>query len=144
MVELLLGHLCGDYLLQTNWMAMNKTKNTLNGWLACLIHYIIYTASICLFMWKFDLIWIIVVFLSHFPIDKFSLGEKYLHYVKGYGIKNYLTKNNYNDFLNYAPKFKPEITRSDIIEGSFVTIIYVVVDNTMHIMLMWFAYKLIY
>lgn len=33
MFEMLLGHLVGDYLVQNDWMALNKSKNNLTGWL---------------------------------------------------------------------------------------------------------------
>ncbi|WP_301108119.1 DUF3307 domain-containing protein [Sporosarcina sp.] len=39
----LLGHLVGDYLLQTSWMAMNKAYK----WLPLLTHCFIYTLSVC-------------------------------------------------------------------------------------------------
>ena len=60
MFEMLLGHLTGDYLLQNEWMAMNKSKNHIVGWTAAIVHCWIYTFAVCLFMWKFDLIWIVV------------------------------------------------------------------------------------
>ena len=34
---MLLGHLVGDYLLQNNYMALNKGRNDLIGWFACLL-----------------------------------------------------------------------------------------------------------
>ena len=131
MFELLLGHLVGDYLFQTKWMAENKGDYDLNGWLAAFVHCIIYTLAVCLLMWNFDLIWIVVVFLSHFPIDKFSLGEKYMHYVKGYGLWDYINTSGW-------------IARKDVVKGSFTTLVYTVTDNTMHLLLMWGAYKIIY
>ena len=92
MFELFLGHLVGDYLFQTDYMAHNKTKNSLEGYIACIIHCMLYTFAVCLFMGNFDFIWIIVVFLSHFFIDKYSLGETYMHHIKGSGLKDFLTK----------------------------------------------------
>ena len=83
MFELLLGHLVGDYLLQNEAQAMNKSKNTLKGWYYATIHCLLYTLAVCLFTWKFKLIWIIAVFFSHFFIDKFALAEKYMHFIKG-------------------------------------------------------------
>lgn len=47
MLQLLLGHLVGDYLLQTSWMAVNKSKKTLQGWMAAIVHSVIYTLSVC-------------------------------------------------------------------------------------------------
>jgi len=132
MFTLLLGHLTGDYLLQNSWMALNKTKNTFNGWMAALVHCLIYTAAVCLFMWNFDMIWIGVVFLSHFPIDKFGLGDKYMHYLKGGGLKDYVYEND------------NPVTRLTTLEGGFKAFVYAMTDNTMHLILMWGAYQLIY
>ena len=134
MFELLLGHLAGDYLLQNEWMALNKAKNNRIGWLAATIHCILYTFAVCLFMWNFDIIWIVVIFLSHFPIDKFGLAEKYMHYIKGKGMKDYVVKHSKMKIPNGY----------DMLEGGFTSFVYSVTDNTMHLILMWGAYKLIY
>lgn len=132
--QLLLGHLTGDYLLQNEWMALNKAKNTWIGWLTASIHCILYTLAVCLFMWKFKVIWIIAVFLSHFPIDKFSLAEKYMHYLKGKGMKDYVVKHSNMKVPNGY----------DMLEGGFTAVVYTITDNTMHLILMWIAYKLIF
>lgn len=144
MFEMLLGHLAGDYLFQNEWMAMNKTKNTWIGWLSASVHCVIYTLAVCLFMWNFDPIWIIVVFLSHFPIDKFMLAEKYLHFIKGKGLKDYVNKNGF--FYNHSnlPKPHGELNRYDALEGGFTALVYTVTDNAMHLILMWGAYQIIY
>jgi len=138
MTTLFLGHLAGDYLLQNEWMAMNKSKNTLNGWMAALVHCIIYTLAVCLFMWNFDPIWIVVVFLTHFPIDKFSLTDKYLHYIKGRSLKDYVRK-----VIPFTSTPQP-IDRRDVLEGSFAAVVYTITDNSMHLILMWGAYQIIY
>ena len=142
MFELLLGHLTGDYLFQNQWMALSKSKNTLEGWLAAIVHCCIYTVAVCLFMWNFDLIWIIVVFNSHFWIDKFALGEKYKKLIGSSTLKEFVHRYDFKP--DYLPYQKPEITRREIIEGGFATLTYTITDNTMHILLMWGAYKLIY
>ena len=133
MFELFLGHLAWDYLFQNQWMSMNKSKNTLTGWIAALVHCVIYTFMICLFMHNFDWIWIVVVFLSHFPIDKFSLAEYYMHFLKGKGLKDYAHHDSYR-----------QVNRFHVIEGSFMSIVYTVTDNAMHLILMWGAYQIIY
>jgi hypothetical protein len=133
MFEMLLGHLAGDYLLQTEWIAMNKSKNTWVGWSAALIHCLLYTFAVCLFMWNFQPIWMILVFFTHFPIDKFALAEKYMHYIKGKGMKDYVNKDR---FL--------ELTRYDMLEGGFTAIVYTITDNSMHLILMWGAWQIIY
>ena len=147
MFELLLGHLAGDYLLQNEWMAQNKSKNTLIGWLAALVHCIIYTLAVCLFMQNFQPIWMVVVFLTHFPIDKFSLAEHYMHYIKRKSLYDYI----YNGFHEEPfpqnppiPKQQTRVNRVDVLVGGFSAVVYTITDNTMHLILMWGAYKLIY
>jgi hypothetical protein len=143
--EMLLGHLTGDYLLQNEFLAMNKSKNTWIGWFAALIHCILYTFAVCLFMQNFQLIWIIVVFLSHFPIDKFSLAEKYMHYIKGKGMKDYVKKDRMYDDIIYTPKFQNKLlNRYDMLEGGFTSIVYTLTDNSMHLIIMYLAYQIIY
>ena len=144
MTGLFLGHLAGDYLLQNQWMALNKAKNTWVGWLSALIHCVLYTFAVCLFMWNFDPIWIVVVFLSHFPIDKFSLTDKYLHYIKGRSLKDYVNKDKWKENLIIINPPKHEINRYDILEGSFAAVVYTITDNTMHLILMWGAYQILY
>jgi hypothetical protein len=41
----IIGHLVGDYLLQNDWMALNKKRDSL----PCLVHCMLWTASVCLF-----------------------------------------------------------------------------------------------
>jgi len=135
MFELLLGHLAGDYLLQNEWMALNKSKNTRTGWLAAFVHCVLYTLAVCLFMQNFQPIWIGVVFLTHFPIDKFMLAEKYLHFIKGKGLKDYV----YREGVNLK-----QTNRFEALEGGFTALVYSVTDNAMHLILMWGAYKIIY
>jgi hypothetical protein len=140
MFELFLGHLLGDYLLQTEEMALNKSKNTKLGWYYAILHCVIYTASVCVIMQNFDLIWIIVVFLSHFPIDKFSLGEYYMHYIKGYGMKQYIDDVNNSAkwaYLNNTPG-------NQMLKGGFTAYVYAMTDNTIHLLLMWGAYHIMY
>lgn len=131
---MLLGHLVGDYLLQNNYMALNKDRNDLIGWFACLLHCTLYTLAITTIMWNFDWEWILIVFISHFPIDKFSLTSYYLKFIKGRDLYNYLHKDkSYNN-----------TNKGDIIQGGFTTIVYVLTDNTLHLLLMWIGYNLIY
>jgi hypothetical protein len=143
--KLLLGHLLGDYLLQNEWMALNKSKTTFEGWMAAIVHCFLYTFAVCLFMWNFDWIWIVVVFSSHFPIDKFSLAEKYMHYLKGKGMKDYVQKD-WTDIVNGIKSKVPirDINRYDILEGGFTSIVYTLTDNSIHLILMYLAYQIIH
>ena len=126
MFELLLGHLVGDYLLQNEWMAQNKAKKTWIGWLAATIHCIIYTFAVCLIMWEWKPIWIVAIFFSHFFIDKFAFGYWYLKHIKGLDTYSY------------------KMVGLSELRAGFNAVIYTVTDNTMHLLLMWGAYKIIF
>ena len=73
----LLCHLVGDYLLQSDWMATEKTKK----WMACLAHAITYTLPFLLLTasWKA----LLVISASHFIIDHWRLA-RYLCWIKNY------------------------------------------------------------
>ncbi|MDA8336424.1 MAG: DUF3307 domain-containing protein [Peptococcaceae bacterium] len=66
----LIGHLVGDYLLQTKWQAAHKKAPGLTGWSACLVHCSLWTMSVLFFTgwWKVELA--ILVFVSHLILDR--------------------------------------------------------------------------
>jgi hypothetical protein len=139
---MLLGHLVGDYLLQNEYLALNKSKSTLVGWLSATIHCLLYTLAVCTFMWNFDLNWMLIVYLTHFPIDKFALAEKYMHYIKGKGMRDYVLKDSGKS--TEKTWAKPDLNRYDILEGGFTSLVYTATDNTLHLVLMYLAYITIY
>lgn len=66
---LLIGHLIGDFLLQTSWMAKYKATK----WLPLLTHVTIYTAVIALFgefSGGLSLPALLIVFLGHIVLDR--------------------------------------------------------------------------
>lgn len=130
MIELFIyaifGHLIGDYLLQPKKMALSKSVSTWRGFLICVLHSLIYTASIFLIIWKFNILAIILIFISHFIIDRWSLGEVWLKFIKGRTFKSaYSSQEKYREF--------------DI---AFTSIVYTVVDNTFHLLILWFVLRL--
>lgn len=132
MFEMLLGHLVGDYLLQNNWMAQGKSKHSGLGWLQCMVHCVLYSLAVCLFTmfsWK----WFCLVFISHFFIDKFSLAEKYLKFVNGRSIEQFLSSED-------NKKYTPHVG----LRAGITSLVYVVTDNTMHLLLMWGAWQVFY
>lgn len=142
MFELLMGHLAGDYLLQNEFLALNKSKNTKTGWIAAIIHCLLYTFAVCVFMWNFNWYWILIVFMSHFLIDKFNFTEWYLTKIKGRSLRKFINKNGF--WHDGLPKPQGIVNRYDILEGGFNALVYTIADNTLHLILMWGAYKLIY
>jgi len=121
---MLLGHILGDYFLQTNSQAKNKVKPGWIGWKAALIHTITYTFAVCLFMWTFNPLWIVAVFLSHIFIDKYSLGKWFMA-TKYKGLK-------------------PPQPQWGMDYAALYWIIYIAIDNGAHLMLMYLAYQLIF
>ena len=120
MFELLLGHLVGDYLLQNDWMALNKKKK----WLPLIIHCLIYSIVVCLFMipyissvgiWFLSLFY---VFLSHVIFDGTEVVDNYAKLIGGRTWAKTLAKN-------------------DEIYTIFTCFVKVVMDNTFHLLLMW-------
>lgn len=77
---LLLGHLIGDYVVQNDWMAANKTTRTL----PCLVHCLLYTLAVwaCSFWW---MPWwgLAVCFALHFPVDRWRLAVWWMKNVSG-------------------------------------------------------------
>lgn len=66
---LLLGHLIGDFLLQTSWMAKHKATK----WLPLIAHVTVYTAVIALFgslAGGLSPAAIILIFISHVMLDR--------------------------------------------------------------------------
>jgi len=121
MIQLFL-HLLGDYFLQNDWMALNKNKYSNAGWVACIIHCLLYSIPFGLYYHSFDVF--ALVYLSRFLIDKFSLAI-------------YVTKLiNWNwESRNYG---------FDERRPAFIVIwIHIIRDNSMHIACNYFIIKLL-
>src|ERR1051326_690388 len=76
-MDQLLCHLVGDYWLQGDYVALNKSKNTL----VCAIHCLLYTLPFLLIT-QSKLV-LAAIFISHFFIDRFYLA-RYLIWVKNH------------------------------------------------------------
>lgn len=70
----ILCHLIGDYLLQNDWMALNKTKSSM----AALIHVMCYSLPFLFFM---QLQFWLIIMVTHFFIDRFRLAEYWIRLV---------------------------------------------------------------
>jgi membrane-associated HD superfamily phosphohydrolase len=131
MIELFIyaifGHLVGDYLLQSKKMALEKSAKNWRGFLICILHTLIYTASIFVVIWKFNILAIIIIFVSHFIIDRWSLGQIWLKLIKGRTFESAYSSQDKNREFDIA----------------FTSIVYTVVDNTFHLLILWFVLKLI-
>ena len=75
MVQLLL-HLTGDYVTQSDWMAVNKVRSSF----AALCHVTLYSLPFLLIGdWKA----VLVIWASHFLIDRFRLA-RYVVFAKNF------------------------------------------------------------
>lgn len=118
-MEQLLLHLFGDFIVQNDYVALNKKKNTLKGWIYCLWHCITYALPFLLISnWKA----VIGIGLTHFIIDKTNIVA---HFLK--------LRNNVKDISNFG--FLPE--------RPFAITIWLLIftDNTFHLICNWLFIK---
>jgi hypothetical protein len=113
-IELLLGHLVGDYLFQWQEIANKKKDKSLVGLGLCIMHCTLYTLAIFLFI-KLNLLTAFLIVISHFLVDRF----------------NWLHKIHLN--IMKRPEFGTTIGM----------ITYVVTDNTIHLVSMYLILKLL-
>lgn len=126
---LVLGHLVGDYLLQNKWMAMNKSASS---W-RCLVHCLLYTASVVGLTWPVlhGGSWTIAIFASHYPIDRWSLADKWLDLIGGRSMEDFMAngKKGIPDFVEQGNYWA--------LRSGFTAVVYTVTDNTLHLLILW-------
>jgi hypothetical protein len=113
-MEQLLCHLVGDYVLQTNWMARNKCKKTA----VAVVHAFFYILPFVLI--TRSPLALAIIFSTHLLIDRFSLA---LHLIR---LRNW----SWND-----TGFPPETP------GYLSHLITMIIDNSMHLIINFFALK---
>ena len=126
-IKMFLGHLTADFLLQNREMALRKSEKSWTGLVWCILHCLIYTITICVFLWTADSLIIFLIFLSHFPIDRWSLTKSWLKFIGGRDILTaHDSKEKYHE-----------------VDLAFSCIVYAVSDNTIHLILLYGITKLI-
>ena len=124
--RLLLGHLFGDYLSQTSWMAESKKTKTF----PCICHCLVYTLWVMVFVPEFlphrglviDCMMFGLVFFSHYVLDRTKIVELWFELLRG------TTYSNDNKELLYLIPIK--------------AIVYVTMDNTLHLFMLWAILRL--
>lgn len=73
MIEAIVGHLVGDYLLQNDYLALNKKRSSFH----CTVHCLIWTACVVLFsQWP---LWTgVPLFVTHFIQDRTAIITWYM------------------------------------------------------------------
>lgn len=144
----LLAHLWGDYILQSDWMALNKSKRS---W-PCLVHVLLYTACF-LFVttsWKA----LSVIGVTHFLIDRFGLA-RYLCWAKNHmapGIQwnpalpspeiEDPEPGYYESVPLYASWAKCSVTGYDDSRPIWLTVwLLIAADNTLHLTINYIALR---
>lgn len=133
--RLLLGHLMGDYLFQNDWMALNKKKQ----WLPCLVHCVIYTWCVSLFLqplldtlslWEW---WCCyqLIFLSHIIIDRTNLIERWFRFIGGRAFGRI-------GLPTHGLCASPDVHTIRLI---YTCIVQTVADNTLHLVLMFWIVR---
>lgn len=123
----LLGHLVGDYLLQTKYMALTKSKSGYRAALTCTYHVALYTIAVCAFWWTVNPLVAMLIFVPHWIIDRWSLANHWLRLIGGRTFEGaYTSPRRYRDF-----------------DVAFTAIVYTVTDNTMHLICMWLVIKFV-
>ncbi len=89
----IIGHMVGDYILQNDWMATNKSRlDTADGWIVCAIHAAIWTLCVEFFgclgqfpntphplEWMISGLWL---FGTHYLIDRYRLAARAMPYMR--------------------------------------------------------------
>lgn len=109
----ILAHLVGDYILQSDWMASEKTKRSL----AAAVHAVTYALPFLFLTTSITALSFIIG--SHFLIDRFRLARHVVWLKNGY----FFTRG-----------FKPTTTGYLDDKPPFLSVwLFIIADNTMHI-----------
>lgn len=143
--RLCMGHLMGDYLLQINWMALNKKEKGWTGWIAAAWHCILWT--LCVSLWMFPELaplvaiyptfigTLVLIFASHWILDRYGFIEWWLHKIGS---------RSYHLFLDKFVTYDPEGTNhypDNIHAAAYTAIVQTVADNTLHVLFVYLIVK---
>lgn len=140
-MEQLLVHIFGDYIMQSDWMALNKSKKTL----PCLIHVLIYTSCFLLLTtsWKA----LLVIGVTHFLLDRFHTPLKRLIWLRGHLNPRFIypeyedcnISGYYDDHKLHSEEMKCKYGEPRLF---FITIwLYIIHDNFLHLTINFLALK---
>lgn len=125
----IIGHLVGDYLLQNDWMALNKKRNLA----ICAVHATIWTLSVALFSgWFFYQNWRgavigLVLYFTHLIQDHTNIVTWWMSLI---GQKRFMKCDEF------------DLTDMRVVPGLGPWSI-IVVDNVWHIVTLWAVWKFI-
>lgn len=151
MMPQLLCHLFGDYILQSDWMAQNKTKEDR----AAMIHALAYSLCFVPLVWfhgrdvRAAFVCWIVIFLTHFLIDRYRLA-RYVVWAKNWlapWSREYLPKGEWENLDRYR-LVPPNPPLADCPTGYPPTVppwmavwLLIIADNTLHLAINYLALR---
>ena len=129
-VRLLLGHLAGDYIFQSAKMALKKSSS----YRVCAAHCAAYTATMAAWL-SYELafstvpalIFLAIVFCSHFVLDKTHVVQWMLDKT---GARTFKSAGAYREKSQEHEIYKQFYV-------AFTAIVHAVADNTMHFILLY-------
>jgi hypothetical protein len=143
----ILVHLFADYVMQSDWMAMNKSKKSF----PCLVHVLLYTSCFLLLTtsWKA----LLVIGGTHFLIDRFPIIVKSIIWLKNHMNPTFQyvpfekcnTTGYYDNVLNEATGLDRDLWAKQEINGfgprlNYVTLwLYIITDNFLHLTINYLA-----
>lgn len=116
---IILAHLVGDYLIQSDWMAIEKTKR----WWPAIAHGVTYTIPY-LFVTQSPLA-LLVICSTHIVIDRYRLARHVIWAKNRVGTKQYRlpwSECNLTGYPNSSPVW-------------LTTWLMIIADNTMHLLI---------
>jgi hypothetical protein len=145
-MEQLLAHVFGDYILQSDWMALNKSKRSL----PCLVHVLIYTSVFLLLTTSWKALLVIGAF--HFLFDRFPIIIRRMIWLKNHiGPGFVFVPFSKCEGTGYYDNILNEVTgkpyTNEIINGygprlNYITIwLYIITDNALHLLTNYLAIK---
>ena len=142
-MEQLIAHLIGDYVLQSDWMANNKTSKSI----AAFFHALTY--GIPFLFLTFSPLALLIIVITHFVIDRWRLA-KYICYVKNFlslpsAWREYSSNNkkDYVEGLHYKLSWENcKATGYPSETPQFLAVwLMIIADNTMHLLINFLALK---
>jgi len=157
-IALFLGHFVGDYWLQSHTMAIKKSEEGKIGQMWCNIHCHIYSLCMAIFVilggWRMDnpnnygyiVLWSFVMvfllsFATHYPIDRYSFAWTWMKWIGSSSFKDVggeLIEEEENGMGKHTTN-KVKLDKRQY----FIAPIYIAIDNSMHLVLMWILLSLI-
>lgn len=132
-MDQLLLHILGDYFLQSDYLALNKSKDTK----ICLIHCLLYTLPF--FILTHNILSLLIIFCTHFLFDRYSL-VKYIIWLKNHMTPTFTYYPLKDCMFGYYDDFNQDNVGKEGCRPKFITIwLYIISDNAIHLACNYFA-----